>query len=172
MPRTVFLLALLTAAISASAQSDGKTGLLGQYFRNLTLAGPPALKRVDAQVNFDWAEAPAAGFPGDQFSVRWTGQVKAEQSGTHTFITETDDGVRLWVNGQKLVDQWVDQGATGHQGEIKLEGGRSYDLVMEYYENSGFAVARLSWSVAGAEKKIIPSSALTPKIIVDKSQKR
>ena len=108
----------------------------------------------------------------DDFCVRWTGLVKAEKSGTHTFIAETDDGVRVWVNGQKLVDQWVDQGATEHKGELKLEAGKSYDLVMEYFENSGDAVAKLSWSVDGSEKKIVPASALVPKVITDKGQKR
>ena len=80
--------------------------------------------------------------------------------------------MRLWVNGQKLVDQWVDQGATEHKGELTLEAGKNYDLVMEYYENSGFASAKLSWSVAGTEKKCVPATALTPKSITDKGQKR
>ena len=148
-------------------------GLVGHYFRGRDFAGKPAL-RLDKEIAFDWG----LGGPGvrgagaDDFCVRWTGLVKAEKSGTHAFVTETDDGVRLWVNGQKLVDQWVDQGATEHRGELKLEAGQSYDVVLEYYENSGDAVAKLWWSVAGAEKQIVPSSALTPKVLTDKGQKR
>ena len=88
MPRTFLILALLLAAIPASAQGDGKTGLLGQYFKNMTLAGPPALKRVDAQVNFDWPEAPAEGFPADMFSVRWSGTVQSPATGKFTFTQE------------------------------------------------------------------------------------
>lgn len=148
-------------------------GLVGHYFTGRAFSGKPAL-RLDKEVAFDWGEGGSGvGATGaEDFCVRWTGQVKAEQSGTHTFIAEADDGVRLWVNGQKLVDAWVDQGATEHKGELKLEAGKSYDLVMEYYENSGFASAKLSWSVDGGEKKIIPSSALIPKVITDKGQKR
>lgn len=148
-------------------------GLVGHYFKGRDFAGKPLL-RLDKEIAFDWGD----GGPGvrvgadDDFCVRWTGQVKAEKSGTYTFIAEADDGVRLWVNGQKLVDAWVDQGATEHKGELKLEAGQSYDVVMEYYENSGFAVAKLAWSVDGAEKKIVPTSALTPKVITDKGQKR
>lgn len=148
-------------------------GLVGHYFKGRDFVGKPAL-RLDPEIAFDWGQ----GDPGvrtigaDDFCVRWTGQVKAERSGPHTFFTGTDDGVRLWVNGTKLVDQWVDQGATEHKGELNLEAGKSYDLVMEYYENSGDAVAKLSWSVAGADKKIIPSSALFPREIGDKGQKR
>ena len=78
---------LLIAAVSATAQGDGKTGLLGQYFKNMTLAGSPALKRLDAQVNFDWGDgAPAEGFPADQFSVRWSGQVQAPATGKFKLI--------------------------------------------------------------------------------------
>lgn len=148
-------------------------GLVGHYFKGRDFAGKPLL-RLDKEIAFDWGD----GGPGvrvgadDDFCVRWTGQVKAEKSGTYTFIAEADDGVRLWVNGQKLVDAWVDQGATEYKGELKLEAGQSYDVVMEYYENSGFAVAKLAWSVDGAEKKIVPTSALTPKVITDKGQKR
>ncbi len=148
-------------------------GLIGHYFKGREFTGKPAL-RLDPEIAFDWGE----GYPGvrgigaDDFCVRWTGQVKAEKNGAYTFITETDDGARLWVNGQKLVDAWVDQGAIEHPGELRLEAGKSYDLVMEYYENSGFASAKLSWSVDGAEKKIVPASALTPKVITDKGQKR
>ncbi len=156
----------------AKLPSDTR-GLVGHYFKGREFAGKPAL-RLDKEIGFDWGE----GGPGlrgtgiEDFCVRWTGLLKAEKSGTYTFITESDDGARLWVNGQKLVDQWVDQGATEHKGELKLEAGKSYDLVMEYYENTGFASAKLSWTVDGAEKKIIPSSALTPKVLTDKGQKR
>ncbi|KAF0174939.1 MAG: hypothetical protein FD161_3481 [Limisphaerales bacterium] len=148
-------------------------GLVGHYFRGREFAGKPAL-RLDKEIAFDWGEGGPnlRGAGEEDFCVRWTGQVKAEKSGTYTFIAEADDGVRVWVNGQRLVDAWVDQGATEHKGELKLEAGKSYDLVMEYYENSGFAVAKLSWSVDGAEKKIVPSSALTPKVIADKGQKK
>ena len=148
-------------------------GLVGHYFKGREFAGKPLL-RVDKQIDFNW-DMGGPGLRGgdaDDFCVRWTGQITAEKSGQHTFYAETDDGVRLWVNGQKLVDQWVDQGATEHKGELPLEAGKSYDLVMEYYENSGFASAKLSWSVANAEKKCVPATALTPKSITDKGQKR
>ena len=148
-------------------------GLVGHYFKGREFAGKPAL-RLDKEIAFDWGEgAPGVrGVGADDFCVRWTGQVKAEKSGTYTFIAEADDGVRLWVNGQKLVDAWIDQGATEYKGDLKLEAGKSYDVVMEYFENSGFAVAKLSWSVDGGEKQIIPSSVLLPKVITDKGQKR
>ena len=148
-------------------------GLVGQYFRGRDFAGKPAL-RLDPEIAFDWGEgSPNFGALGaEDFCVRWTGQVKAEKSGPHTFAVEADDGVRLWVNGQKLVDVWVDQAATEHKGEIQLEAGKSYDLVLEYYENSGFASAKLSWSAGGTEKRIIPATALLPKAVQGTGEKR
>ncbi len=148
-------------------------GLVGHYFKGRAFSGRPAL-RLDKEVAFDWAEGGPnlRGAGVDDFCVRWTGQVKAEKSGLHTFVAEADDGVRLWVNGQKLVDAWVDQGATEHKGELKLEAGQMYDLVMEYYENSGSAVAKLSWSVAGGPQQVVPASALFPKIITEKGRAR
>jgi hypothetical protein len=148
-------------------------GLVGHYFKGRNFAGKPAL-RIDPEIAFDWGmgDPGMRGLGPDDFCVRWTGQVKADKTGTHTFFTETDDGVRLWVNGTKLVDQWVDQGTTEFKGEINLEAGKTYDLVMEYYENNGDAVAKLFWSVGGAEKKIIPAAALSPREIGDKGQKR
>lgn len=148
-------------------------GVVGHYFKGREFAGKPAL-RVDKQIDFNWDMGGPGlrGADADDFCVRWTGQIITEKSGLHTFFAETDDGVRVWINGQKIVDAWVDQGATEHKGELTLEAGKRYDLVMEYYENSGFASAKLAWSVGGAEKQVIPATALTPKSITDKGQKR
>lgn len=148
-------------------------GLVGHYFKGRAFSGRPAL-RLDKEIAFDWAEGGPnlRGTGVDDFCVRWTGQVKAEKTGTYTFIAEADDGVRVWVNGQKLVDAWVDQGATEHMGQLKLDVGQTYDLVMEYYENSGSAAAKLSWSIDGAPKQVVPASALFPKVITDKGRAR
>jgi len=148
-------------------------GVVGHYFKGREFAGKPAL-RVDKQIDFNWDMGGPGlrGADADDFCVRWTGQITPEKSGLHTFFAEADDGVRVWINGQKIVDAWMDQGATEYKGELTLEAGKNYDLVMEYYENTGFASAKLSWSVAGAEKKCVPASALTPKLITDKGQKR
>jgi hypothetical protein len=148
-------------------------GVVGHYFKGREFAGKPAL-RVDKQIDFNWDMGGPGlrGADADDFCVRWTGQITPEKSGLHTFFAEADDGVRVWINGQKIVDAWMDQGATEYKSELTLEAGKNYDLVMEYYENSGFASAKLSWSVAGAEKKCVPATALTPKLITDKGQKR
>jgi len=96
------------------------------------------------------------------YSVRWTGQVQPLYSETYTFYANTDDGVRLWVNGVLLIDNWVNQGATEKSGSITLTGGQKYDIVMEYFQGTGYAVSKLLWSSASTAKAIIPASQLYP----------
>lgn len=112
-------------------------------------------------MNFNWGKtAPAAGMGADTFSVRWTGKVQAKYSQTYTFSTTADDGVRLWVNGQLLINNWTDHAATTNSGTITLQAGQKYDIKMEYYENSGGAVAKLLWSSASQPLQVVPQSQL------------
>ncbi len=142
-------------------------GLNGAYYDNSDFTAF-VLNRVDSTVNFDWAGgSPDPSIGADTFSVRWTGQVIPLYSQTYTFYTQSDDGVRLWVNNVQVVDNWTDHGSTENSGTIALTAGVKYDVTMEYYENGGQAVAKLSWSSASQAKQIIPSSqlcagALTP----------
>ncbi len=115
----------------------------GEYFANRWLDAPPVLVRDDADLGFNWSYgSPAKGIPGDNFSVRWTRNVHFEP-GSYRFTTTTDDGVRLWVNGHLLVDQWYDQALSPHHGTIYLSG--DVPIKMEYYERGGLASAWLTW---------------------------
>jgi hypothetical protein len=84
--------------------------------------------------------------PSDRFSVRWSRMVKFEP-GRYRFHTQTDDGVRLWVDNRLLIDQWYDQALTTHSAAINLAG--ETPIRMEYYENGGVAGAHLTWSREG-----------------------
>ncbi len=137
------------------------TGLTGEYFNNAQLSGSPALVRTDATVNYDWAGgSPHPSLPSDWFSVRWTGLVQAQHTQTYTFYTRTDDGVRLWVNGQLLIDKWVGQSSTEWSGSINLTAGQLYNIKMEYFDGPGNAEARLLWSSPSTPKQVIPQGAL------------
>jgi RHS repeat-associated protein len=121
------------------------------------------LTRNDATVNFDWGVGtPHSSVGVDTFTVRWEGKVEPRYSQLYTFYTSTDDGVRLWVNGQLLIDKWIDQGPTEWSGQISLTAGQRYNITMEFYENGGGAVAKLSWSSASQAKEIVPQSQLYP----------
>src|SRR5262249_9235685 len=104
------------------------------------------------------------GIGADLFSVRWTGMVQPRYSGTYTFYTMSDDGASLWVsnNVTPLIDNWTDHAPTENIGNIDLVAGQYYNIRMEYYENGGGALAKLSWSAAFVAKDIIPQSQLYP----------
>ncbi|KPV47834.1 hypothetical protein SE17_41305, partial [Kouleothrix aurantiaca] len=81
---------------------------------------------------------------------------------TYTFYTTSDDGVRLWVNGKRLVNNWTSHTATENRGTIALLAGQQYDLKLEYYESSNTAQIALAWSSASQAKQVIPQSQLFP----------
>jgi len=136
-------------------------GVRADYYKGMNFENF-VLTRTDSQIDFDWGDpgGPDPSVGDDNFSVRWTGEVEAAFTETYTFYPRTDDGVRLYVDGQLLVDNWVDRGATENRGTIDLIAGNTYSLVMEYYENTGGAVAELRWSSPRTPKQIIPQAAL------------
>lgn len=136
-------------------------GLTGEYFDNMDFTGAK-MTRIDQVVNYNWGNYSPPRIEGDTFSARWSGQVKAQYSETYTFYTTSDDGVRLWVNGQPVIDNWTDHAPTEDSGQVTLTGGQMHDIRMEYYENGGGAEARLSWSSARQVKQIVPQSRLYP----------
>jgi len=136
-------------------------GLLGVYYNDLDFTGS-TVTRIDPRVNFDWGDGvPAPGIGADTFSVVWTGVIRAGRSEDYTFYATADDGVRLWINGQLVVNAWIDQGPTEYaSAPIALTQRQTYPVRMEMYENGGGAVAKLGWSSAHTAKATIPKAAL------------
>jgi hypothetical protein len=116
----------------------------GEYFGNVALSGSPSLIRNDKGIDFTWGGgAPAPGLPADRFSVRWTRQLHFP-AGSYRFFVEVDDGVRLWVDGTLLIDQWRD-GVGSYRGDAYLPDG-THTVRMEMYENAGEAKGRMWWA--------------------------
>jgi hypothetical protein len=114
----------------------------GEYFNNRDLAGSPVLVRNDRVIDFNWGTgAPAAGLPADNFSVRWTRNINLD-AGLYRFTVQVDDGARLWVNGQLVIDQWHD-GTNTYTADVNLSAG-THALRLEYYERTGGAMVRLT----------------------------
>ena len=157
--------------IYPSATPNG-TGLTGQYYTNSSSTyasslnfNPASLKltRVDTNIDFTWGTTTtpipnSSGF----YTVRWTGQVQPQYSETYYFVANTDDGVKLWINDQLIIDSWINKSASDVTGTINLQGGVRYNIKMEYYQNNGSAVAHLSWYSPSQSKQIIPTSRLYP----------
>lgn len=138
------------------------TGLQARYYDTKNF-NDLKLTRVDPTVDFDFgAGSPDPSINADTFSIRWTGAVRAEATASVTFHTLSDDGVRLWINDQLVIDNYTIHTATENVGTIPLVAGKLYDLKLEYFEQSGPAVIRLSWSRPGVEAAVIPQTALYP----------
>lgn len=141
------------------------SGISGNYFNNLTLTAPFAGSRSDAPIDFNWGTGATgiAGVNADNFSVRWTGYVRVTQSGSYRFQTVSDDGVRLYVNGNLVIDRWNDHSATTDTtGDIPLVAGGTYAIVLEYYEAATDAVIRLQWRLPGATSYVAIPGGPTP----------
>ncbi|WP_097459793.1 PA14 domain-containing protein [Mangrovitalea sediminis] len=123
------------------------SGFIGEYYLGMNFQ-TFVMSRVDPAVAFNWGSgSPASSIPVDGFSVRWTGQFMPTQSSgsqDYTFTTKTDDGVRLWVNGQLVIDQWKNQAATTYSATVSLPAGQPAPILMEYFENGGLATANLT----------------------------
>jgi hypothetical protein len=140
---------------------ESTPGLKGEYFNGKNWEDL-RLTRLDASVNFSWGEAtPFAGLDRDNFSVRWTGQIEPLWSEDYTFTTLSDDGVRLWVDGQLIIDNWTGHAPRIDEGFITLEAGRKYPLRLDYFESGGGSVIRLSWSSARQPLAVVPRSQLS-----------
>jgi DNA-binding beta-propeller fold protein YncE len=140
------------------------TGLTGSYFNNATLSGTAALTRIEA-VDFDWGNgSPGPGVNADNFSVRWSGSMVMPTAGSYRFQTVSDDGVRLWINGTRLVNNWTDHGATTDTtSSVSFSAGQRVSVRMEYYDRTGGTTARLRWRLPGTSDYVaVPAASLSP----------
>src|SRR5690606_25477524 len=130
------------------------TGWRGEYWRNEDLRGAPALCRNDADIDFNWGSgSPSAEIPVDHFSARWTRTVNFN-AGTYRFRLRGDDGVRLWIDDDLVIDEWRVQSPTEFSAVRTLSGG-SHKLKVEYFDATGGAEVKLSWEVAPDNAVII-----------------
>ncbi|RMD73934.1 MAG: hypothetical protein D6820_17770, partial [Lentisphaerae bacterium] len=154
--------AALTVTTPAPPPPGQGTGLTGSYFNDEEFSSR-VLVRVDEGIDFDWKRAaPVTGVNPDHFSVRWEGEVEPAYSETITFYVRSDDGVRLWVDNQLLINNWQRQSAREVSAAIALEAGRRYPIRLEYFEATGDATVSLSWSGRSFAKEVIPAHRLYP----------
>ncbi len=115
----------------------------GEYYNNRNLTGAPRV-RNDVNIDFNWGpNSPMPGINADNFSARWTRRLGFE-AGTYRFHVRVDDGARLWVDGQLLIDQWQDGPARAFTADRTLTQGQ-HDIRLEMYEHTGAAVIKLWW---------------------------
>ena len=134
----------------------------GEYFDNITLTGPAYTTREDESINFNWGYGPpAGGMPTNSFSVRWTGTFNFAE-GTHRFYAKVDDGVRVYVDGERLINGWRDGGLRLYTADRTLAAG-DHTVQVEYYDRIQVARVYFWWKqVAGPTPTPGPTSTPTP----------
>ena len=144
--------AIVSVPASALTVDGREPGVKAEYFNNQELRGQAVKVRTDARIDFDWGRYhPTPELTGNNFSVRWTGKLTPPESGTYKLGFTADDGARLYIDGKLLVEAWASDPNNTNPNktvtkEIALEGGRSYDLRMEYFQNVRENIAKLVWT--------------------------
>jgi beta-glucosidase len=125
-------------------------GLNAEYFTNTNLSGEPVITRTDRNIDFDWGfEEPAPGIGSENFSVRWIGKVTATTTGDHAFSLYSDDGSRLFIDENLLIDNWGDHGPQVKMAHMTMTKGQVSNVRIEFYERSGGACIRFGWQPPG-----------------------
>ena len=142
----------------------GATGLSATYYDNINFTGA-TLSRTDETLNFDWGGgSPDPAIGADTFSVRWQGQVLANTAGSYRFATWSDDGIRVWVGGALVIDNWTNHSPTWNESaNITFATNEKKSIVVEFFENGGGATCQLQWLKAGAAAwEVVPKTQLCP----------
>ena len=106
---------------------------------------------MDSIIDFHWNnQSPINNIQPTKFSIRWLGYIKPENTGDYDFIVRGDDGFRLWVNNQEIINDWQDQSATTEVATIHLQEDTIYPVKLEYYQNLGLADITFGWQPSEA----------------------
>jgi hypothetical protein len=164
MKFTYFVVAFFLVACAAPAEESleaSVTGLRAVYFDNENFTGKQ-VRRVDLALDFNWGDgSPAPGIAPDTFSARWTGSITPKYSEVYTFTATADDGVRLWVNGVNLIDDWTYQPNTERKADIKLTANQRYAIKIEYYDGVMGASLKLEWNSTSQPREVISGQLST-----------
>lgn len=130
---------------------NGKTerGLWGEYFKNIELQGQPALSRVDPKIEYRWTlfSPQPDVINNDWYSVRWTGKLKAPESGDFKIGIDGNDGYRLYINDELLIDNWRKQTRQALLADYHFVKDRTYNIKIEFFESVGNAWFKLVWNI-------------------------
>lgn len=134
--------------LSCTIHGKKAEGLNGEYFNNVTLTGEPVFTRLDPKIQFQWTlfSPDPERLSYDFYSVRWTGKIKAPESGTFKIGIDGNDGYRLYLNDRLMIDDWRKLSKQVKTADFTFEKGNEYDIRIEYFEPTGNAFFRLVWN--------------------------
>ncbi|HWD38787.1 MAG TPA: TIM-barrel domain-containing protein [Fimbriimonas sp.] len=139
-------------APSSLIDADGQPGALtGEYFvgRNFEKS---VLRRRDSQIDFNWTQHPPAGLPHDNYTVRWTGSVVASVAGKYTFRASADDGVRLWIDGKPVFDDWSIHAERPSAGQVTFAAHSKHSVRLEFFQGGRDSVIQFGWRTPGGSE--------------------
>jgi hypothetical protein len=177
----------LVLSLTGSAMGQTGTGLRAEYY-TWSGSAPPSREaafrdlfvvRIDPQIYMYWNPGfqathpdglkpdftihPPEGLRADTFAVRWLGEIEALKSEAYTFITGADDGIRMWLNGELIIDDWADHDRTETTSDpVQLVAHQKYPIVVEGYENGGEAEWELYWQSTSMARQVVPQNVLYP----------
>ena len=174
-PATETSAVVVPSAVLRTGGPNSQPGLNAEYFANTTLSGPPVLKRVEANVDFQGNNvSPAPGLPAGNYSIRWTGQLVPPVDGDYRLGGSTDGGYRVYLDEKKFMDDSQPHGTRTMTNLVHLQAGHAYPIRMEYFHTWWESTARLLWlppnlsqdAVAAARKAdvVIAVVGLTPQL--------
>jgi hypothetical protein len=132
------------AVLLTSCPAAATNAFAGCYFNNISLSGNPAFAKTDKQISFYWGNgSPDSSLNSNNFSARWQGNFDFT-GGTYTFVAVTSDGMRVYIDGNPVLNQWHDQSANAYMFSQSLTQG-THLIVVEYYEHSNGSTASLWW---------------------------
>ena len=131
------------------------------------------ITRIDSTIDFNWVRnSPDPRIRVDHFTGEWTGYISPDYTEEYTFTAKADDGVRVWIDGKLIIDQWVKQEQTEdgfvqgaqtsatHKSSIKLKKGQKYPIKVEYFEDVQNASIQVKWASKSQAEEVIPYKAL------------
>lgn len=143
----VFLL-IFTGTVWAEPEAPLHTDPLWEvsYWNNRMLSGTPIVQTAEANLDWNWGQGGPANVPADNFSARWTKYIDVS-AGTYRFTATADDGIRVYIDNDLIINNWNDHPAQSYVANANLSSGHHL-ITVEYYENTGYAVAKLTWAAA------------------------
>ncbi|WP_075590717.1 glycoside hydrolase family 3 protein [Labilibacter marinus] len=149
------LLSAIPNRVLFTDESKSSNGLMGEYYNNKAFAGKPQMHRIDEKVDFNWWNAsPDVTINTDTFSVRWTGVIIPEVSGTYAIGIEAFPKMSLWIDGEEIVNYQSEHHANKEYEHIELEKGKSYQFKLEYVQlKTEYAKVRFLWEEPGKDLK-------------------
>jgi len=142
-------------------------GVKVDYFSNRTLSGQPAVTLLEDQISHFWGDGPIVGLLYDNVSARWTADLEIAIADVYTFSTTSDDGIRLWLDDQILINNWTDHGPMDdYSRPIELAAG-VHRLRVEWYDLQAGATLQLWWETPSMDRRIIPAGPLQPPLTAE-----